>query len=320
MNTLSRRKFIKTGSIAVGAMGLMPGKILNAYDRPQDNAISLALFSLNRSYDAGLWTLLDIPQICRDDFNIDGIEYVTKYFTDVRDHYLKQLNQRVSDYGLKNVLIMVDREGDMVSTDKNERKQAAINHRKWVEIAAHLGCHAIRCNATGSGKTIAEDPDALSRAEESFAALLEYAREFKINILIENHGGGLASNAEWLSTLAEKLDDRNFGLLPDYANYGFAAEDEESVYNAVKLNMPWAKGVSVKGVWDMEGNHLRFSLEKCLQISMESGYHGFWGIESVVRSGERDSLDKLSNDEKKKLDWQAVRWTKAVIDSLVFGN
>jgi sugar phosphate isomerase/epimerase len=320
MKEMSRRNFIKSASLTMGALGVLPGNIISAYDRPQVNAISLALFSLNRSYDAGLWTLLDIPEICRNDFKIDGIEYVTKYFPDVRDYYLKELNQRVADNGLKNVLIMVDREGDMASKDKKERMQSAINHRKWVEIAAHLGCHAIRCNATGSGKSVEEDPDALDRAEESFSALLEYAREFKINILIENHGGGLASNANWLSALAKKLDDPNFGLLPDYGNYRRSDADAEFIYQSVKQNMPWAKGVSVKGGWDVNGNHLYFDLAKCLEISLESGYRGFWGIESGIRSTDRSALDKLSPDEKKKLDWQAVRWTKAVIDKTVFGK
>jgi hypothetical protein len=306
--------------MAAGALTLIPERKSHAFERPEKNAISLALFSLNRSYDAGLWNLLDIPEVCRNDFNIDGIEYVTKYFSDVRDHYLKQINQRVTDNGLRNVLIMVDREGDMVSRDKKERMQAAINHRKWIEIAAHLGCHAIRCNATGGGKNIAEDPDALKRAEESFSALLEYAKEFEINVLIENHGGGLASDAKWLSLLAEKLNNSNFGLLPDYANFGRSDTNQEFIYDSVRSNMPWAKGVSVKGVWDVNGNHLYFKLEECIKISIESGYKGFWGIESVVRDSKASNLDKLAADEKKQLDWQAVRWTKEVIDKTVFAR
>lgn len=304
--------------MGTAAIGLISRNSLLGHDRPKKNAISLALFSLNRSYDAGLWTLLDIPKICREDFNVDGIEHVTKYFTDVRDHYLRQLNQLVSEHGLKNVLIMVDREGDMVHKEKKERKQAAINHRKWVEIAAYLGCHAIRCNATGGGKTMGEDPDALNRAEESFSALLEYAKDFKINILIENHGGGLASNAEWLAALAKRLNNPHFGLLPDYSNYGFKDGDVEGIYRSIRLNMPYAMGVSVKGVWGLDGKHQRFSIEKCLKISKEFGYTGFWGIESVVFSEDRSYFDSISAEEKKKLDWQAVKWTKAAIEKVIF--
>ena len=77
---------------------------------------------------------------------------------------------------MQNVLIMVDQEGDMGSPDRKQRMQAAVNHRKWVDIAAYLGCFAIRCNCTGVGNTVQEDPDALERSAESFNALLEYAK------------------------------------------------------------------------------------------------------------------------------------------------
>ena len=89
------------------------------------------MYSLNRSFGAGLWTLNDIARIAREDFNVDGLEYVTIYFKDVREQAaLRGLNQRAADYGVQNVLIMVDQEGDMGSPDRKQRMQAAINHRK----------------------------------------------------------------------------------------------------------------------------------------------------------------------------------------------
>jgi len=90
---------------------------------------------------------------------------------------LNQLKKNADTYGVRFVLIMVDGEGDMSAHDKKERMQAAIAHRKWVDIAHYLGCHAIRCNMGGPRQDWKQDADLTSRSAESFNNLLEYARQ-----------------------------------------------------------------------------------------------------------------------------------------------
>jgi sugar phosphate isomerase/epimerase len=332
----SRRHFLKHASSAAAGAGLFAGVTPAAgaamqsagtggerFPRPTKDAISLAIYSLNRSFTAGLWTLNDIARIAREDFNVDGIEYVTIYFKDVREQAaLRGLNQRAADYGVQNVLIMVDQEGDMGSPDRKQRMQAAINHRKWVDIAAYLGCFAIRCNCTGVGSTVQEDPDALERSAESFNALLEYAKQSRITVCIENHGGGLASNADWLASLAKKIDNPNFGLLPDFGN--FAAPDPAETYRRVRTMMPYAVDISVKGSWAPDGTHPRFSLEEALRICKEEfTYTGFWGIESSMRrpAGTAPNANApaptLSPLQIHKEEWTAVKWTVAAIKKVI---
>jgi sugar phosphate isomerase/epimerase len=209
-----------------------------------------------------------------------------------------------------NVLIMVDQEGDMVAKDKKVRMQSAINHRKWVEIAAYLGCHAIRCNARGGGNTLADDPDSLERAAESFGELVDYAKPFKINVIIENHGG-LSSDPAWLPALCKKINSPHFGLLPDYGNYPKDIS-QKGREEAVRKAMPYAKGVSVKAGWQPDGTHPAYRLEPLIEVSRKAGYAGFWGIES----GWRGPAGKTP-EEIKKHDWQAVLWTKRVIEKTV---
>lgn len=318
LNSFHRRHFIKNSvSVGLGAAAFHStvSNVLNAYPFPSDNAISLATWSIVRSFRAGIWKLTDVARICREDFGIDGIEYVTSFFEVPVQAYLVKLNQAAADNGVKNVLIMVDDEGDMVAKDKKVRMQAAVNHRKWVDIAAFLGCHAIRCNARGGGDTPGEDPGALDRAAESFSALIEYAKQSQINVLIENHGG-LSSDPHWLPDLMKKVGSAHFGILPDYGNYHPTGGTD--VYEALRLAMPYAKGVSVKAAWAPDGTHPEYDLEKLLQISKESGYAGFWGIESGLRR-RRGSAPSSASDIKAD-DWQAVKWTKAAIEKVVFGR
>lgn len=310
MSDLNRRDFIRAGVAGMGmiAVASTANQKAEAFPRPTKDAVSLATWSIVRSFDAGVWKLTDIHRICREDFAIDGVEYVTKFFESPVASYLQRLNRNAREHGVENVLIMVDGEGSMVAEDKQERMQAAINHRKWVEIAAFLGCHAIRCNAHGGGKTLKDDPGSIDRAAESFNALIEYAIPFEINVIIENHGG-LSSDPTWLPQLAEKINSPHFGLLPDYGNYNL---DEVDVYEAVKKAMPYAKGVSVKAGWRPDGTHPQYDLARLLKISKDSGYSGFWGIESGM-AGQRGS----EAEEIQKAEWQAVKWTKEAIDRTI---
>lgn len=307
---IERRQFIQTAGMAAIAATTLSNQAI-AYPRPEKNAVSLATWSLVRSFRAGVWKLTDIPRICREDFNIDGIEFVNQFFEVPTSNYLNQLNKAANDHGVKNVLIMVDQEGSMVATDQQQRKQAVINHRKWIDIAAYLNCHAIRCNAHGGvGDKIEDDADSIKRAAESFNALLDYAKEAKINVIIENHGG-LSSDPRWLPKLCEAIDSPHFGLLPDYGNY--REEAGIDVYKALEMAMPYAKGVSVKVQYDKDGNAQRYDIKKLLQISKDAGFTGFWGIECSLDPG-RELKDA---DDIKQADWQAVKYTKRDIDAVV---
>lgn len=59
------------------------------------------------------------------------------------------------------------------------------NHKKWVDAAAQLGCHAIRVNAGSQGSYEEQQ----KRAAEGLRMLCEYGDKANINILVENHGG-----------------------------------------------------------------------------------------------------------------------------------
>src|SRR5690349_3298150 len=139
---------------------------------PKDG-ISLAEWALVEEIRAGKWKNLDFPRIAREDFGLDGIEFVNTLFESPTETYLQRLKQNANDQGVKMVLIMVDEEGDGCAETKKGRKQFETNHRKWVDIAHYLGCHAIRTNCRGPENV--DKKEALEWAAESYNMLLEYA-------------------------------------------------------------------------------------------------------------------------------------------------
>lgn len=295
----SRREFLATAATAAVAA-----------PRPTQDDISLAAWSINRSFFvAKKWTNLDLPRIAREHFGIGGLEFVNQFFETPNLGYLQKLKKNLADYNVKPVLIMVDGEGDMSAKDKLERMTAAIMHRKWVDSAQFLGCHAIRCNMGGPRKDWKDEPDLVPRAAESFRNLLEYAKPANINVIIENHGGA-SSDPAVLVALMKLVDNPNFGTLPDFGNVNPGDNNEE----VVRQLLPYAKGVSVKAAFPTDGAKPRWDLEKLLKLCKDAGYHGFWGIESSY-GARSDDPETIWNNEVK-----GVQLTKAAIERVIFNK
>jgi sugar phosphate isomerase/epimerase len=232
--------------------------------------ISLAQWALIDEFRAGKWKTLDFPAIARNDFNLNGVEFVNTLFEVPTATYLKQLKQNASDHGVTMVLIMVDDEGDGCSIEKKEQKQFEINHRKWVDIAYYLGCHAIRTNCRGPieiGKELA-----LNYALACYRPLLEYANDSGIHILIENHGG-VSNDPEFMTRLAEAINHPLFGTYPDWRE---PAPDFDN-YTYLKSTLPYAKGMSYRN------QPTEALTADMIRLCRQSGYHGWYGIESDGR-------------------------------------
>ena len=74
--------------------------------------------------------------------------------------------------------------------------------------------HSIRVNAYGVG----EASEVAAAAVDGLGALSSFARDFEINVIVENHGGH-SSNGAWLSGVMAKVNMDNCGTLPDFGNF-----------------------------------------------------------------------------------------------------
>ncbi len=269
-------------------------------------SVSLAQWSLHRMLKAGKLDNLGFAKFTKEEFGIDAIEYVNQFFDKgTAKAYLKELNTQANDHGVKQLLIMVDGEGDLGNTDDMARKEAVINHYKWVEAAKTLGCHSIRVNAFGEGSA----EDVQSAAISGLGALAQYAMPYGINVVVENHGG-YSSDGKWLGEVMRQVNLENCGTLPDFGNFCLERTNgkrwsgdclkEYNRYLGVAELMPYAKGVSAKSHdFDKSCNETKTNYRKMLQIVKEANYTGYIGIEyegdvlSEVE-GIRKTLDLLN--------------------------
>lgn len=289
----TRRTFLRetlAGGTLLG-MGLGPARAARLESAGEGSfKISLAQWSLHKALFGKKIDNLDFPRIAREQFGIEGVEFVNQFFKD-RAHdsgYLKDLKTRAGDHGVTCVLIMIDGEGDMSARDKSARGKAVENHKKWVDAAAALGCHSIRIN-TGEHYS----PTDVAAVAESCTALTEYGAQHKIGVICENHGGP-SSDPDALIALMKAVNHPNFGTLPDFGNFPKGADGKYAldIYDAIARMMPYAKGVSAKSYdFDENGNETVLDYPRIMKIVTAAGYHGWVGIEyEGSRLGEAEGI------------------------------
>jgi len=281
---MDRRNFLET-SLTIGAGTLVApsllqekNKIMNSIEKKDD--ISIAQWALVEEIRAGKWKNLDFPRIAREDFGVNGIEFVNTLFEVPTEDYLKKLKQNAADHGVTMVLIMCDAEGDGCADTKEGQKQFAVNHRKWVDIAHYLGCHAIRTNCRGPQNT--DKKEALKWSTDAYNQLLEYAKPANISIVIENHGG-VSNDPDWMVDLMKKVNNPSFGTYPDWRKP--APDFDNYVY--LQKTLPYAKGMSYRNQPDDE------LTIKMIELSKKMGYKGWYGIESSGRDGIKKGIELL---------------------------
>lgn len=281
---MKRRAFIgRSGLLGAGILAFGPRALSrdNTTSMATGLKISLAEWSFHKALYAHNFTNLEFAAKARS-LDIGAIEYVSRFFegNEKKASYLKELNSRAKNNGVEQLLIMVDDEGELGSSEEGLRLNAVENHKKWIEAAKTLGCHSIRVNAAGD----ATKEQVHAYAVDGLSRLAELARPYEINVIVENHGGW-SSDGTWLSSVIRQVGMANCGTLPDFGNFCITrgkkgCDDEYDRYKGVKELMPFAKAVSAKSNdFDKNGNEVHTDFKKMIDIVVEAGYQGYVGIE-----------------------------------------
>ncbi|MGB1404408.1 MAG: sugar phosphate isomerase/epimerase family protein [Flavobacteriaceae bacterium] len=276
--------------------------------------LSLAQWSFNKSFRSGEVSPYEFAKMASE-LGFEGLEYVNQLYPDVMesedkavalDSFVAKNNRLAQAYNMKNVLIMIDSEGDLASSDESVRQQAVTNHKMWVDTANKMGCSAIRLNLFGE-----KDPEKwVANSITSLKELAAYASDKSVNVIVENHGR-LSSNIPVLMQVIEGVGMKNCGTLPDFGNFCIAEEGYGSLfdgsckefydpYQGVSEMISSAFGVSAKSYdFNEEGNETTLDYNKLIGIVKEAGYKGYIGVEY---EGNRLSEEEGVKATKKLLE------------------
>lgn len=256
--------------------------------------LSLAEWSIHKMILDSTFNSFDFAKKAKE-MGFEGLEYVSQLYTPLYSKstdpkaalqsVLDTLKLKSETYGMQNIGIMVDNEGDLATPNDKDRELGVENHKKWIDAAAFLGCNYIRVNLFGS------DDEAVwvSQSVKSLIQLAEYAKTKNVNVIVENHGY-LSSNTPVLLQVMKGVNLPNCGVLPDFGNFCLKREggerwnakcvEEYDRYKGVEQMMPFAKAVSAKSYdFDEKGDETLIDYYKMLKIVKDGGYKGFVGIE-----------------------------------------
>jgi sugar phosphate isomerase/epimerase len=196
---------------------------------------------------------------------------------------IEALRREAAKVGLPFGCIAVDAghiyDADTAMSKENRRRRLA-----WIDVAGQLEAQCVRVDAGGP-----EDmPEPIfHEIVAGYREAIDYARERGVQVLIENHWGP-SNHPKNLVKLLEGID--GLGLLFDTNNW---ARGEQAL--GWKLCAKHAKATHVKGMyWADDGEELSQHVGHAIELLLETGYQGVWGIESEAR--EVDDFDgvKLS--------------------------
>ena len=293
---MKRRNFIQTSLFGAAALSVNP--LIRSCTSPKALKISLAQWSLHRAFWESKLDPVDFASISMDTYGIDAVEYVNGFYKESAEDesFWQKMKERSDGAGVQNLVMMVDDEGDLGTADAELRKQAVLNHHKWVHAARILGCHSVRVNAFG-------DPDREIYREsimDGMSRLAEYAAKSDVHIVIENHGL-FSSDAALIAGIIEEVNMPNFGAFPDFGNWCLSAkwgstqgECDEAYdrYQGVAELLPHARAVSAKSYnFNEKGEDRKIDYYKMLKIVKDSAYNGHIGIEyEGTEKGEHEGI------------------------------
>ena len=302
LKNLSIRSAFSLSLAFVFALSSLSCKEKNTKEAPsQETAVStapnfklsLAQWSIHKMINEGGLDPYAFAEKAHD-WGFEGLEYVsqlynkelqpTNYGPEAMANFVAKSLAESEKYGMQNLLIMIDGQGNLATTNAAERQAAVENHYKWVDAAAALGCHSVRVNLAGSN-----DPEVwIPAATDGLSKLATYAATKNINVIVENHGG-LSSNAGLLVQVMEAVNMDNAGTLPDFGNFCIAAEwgasgrtcsDEYDRYKGIEEMMPYAKAVSAKSHdFGPDGQEIHSDYPRIMKLVKDAGYNGFVGVE-----------------------------------------
>ena len=287
---MKRRKFNKIVSSLSSGIILSNGYSCSNLNKVDKYGISLAQWSLHKmiKIDKTL-NPMDFAQKSKE-LGYDAIEYVSTLYRPILEkmsikEMTKKLINKSKEHDVKNLLIMVDDEGNLSSSNLSEIKEAIDKHKRWIEMASKLECHSVRVNLEGEDQLDKWKDNSI----KGLSLLSEFASNYNVNIIVENHGGNSSIGKE-LAEVIKNVNLDNCGTLPDFGNfcikrkngslYDGPCDIKYDKYEGMRDLMPYAKAVSAKSYdFDPFGNETTIDFKKMMDIVDEFNYNGYLGIE-----------------------------------------
>jgi sugar phosphate isomerase/epimerase len=245
------------------------------------NILSCETYSYRALLLAGKLDPLAVPAFYREQ-GIKGISLNERYLKSRDNAYVDQVKQAVVKAGRVVTCLVID--GDLALSNEAKRKAQIERDKESLRIAHRLGAPLVRINVGATDRQEnADDTLGVERVVAAFKELLPLARELKIKISIENHGG-VSRTADNILKIIRATDPKWVGALIDFGNFPPAIR-----YDEIAKLAPYAFATHVKvNEFDQNGEAASYDFPRVLSILKKQRFKGPISIEY---EGKGDPLE-----------------------------
>jgi sugar phosphate isomerase/epimerase len=281
---MKRRTFIQTSALASLGLNSVSGRNTFRFKTISDLKISITPWSLMRTGYGGEdpkgIDVFDYPKVAQS-LGFKHIDHEMFHFPpNLNEDHLNTMNENCRKAGVQSAVFLTGGVGDIGDSDKTKRKKALDTYRPWIDVAAKLGCKAMR-NVCGEHISIPHK-EKLKYAIEGVTELGEYAASKGLDLLIENHNG-YSSDPEWMISLMEKVNLKNVGILGDFTNWTLERNPDTfypDPYKGIELLAPYIRAVSAKSEnFDSQGEETSINYKRMFEILKKAPQLQFAGVE-----------------------------------------
>ncbi|MBO5254165.1 MAG: sugar phosphate isomerase/epimerase [Clostridia bacterium] len=238
------------------------------------------------------------------ELGFDAIEFVD--FIDFlpipeeeRPAYAEKIKAEADRVGLEISCLTIG--ADFINGSDGDVEKEIERVKKFVDLGAILGVKRMRHDATvgyawNSGNYVAFET-LLPRLADACRTVTEYAEQFGIRTMIENHGF-YAQDSDRVEKLHQAINHKNFGLLCDMGNFLCADENPALSFSRVApyvayvhakdfIVKPFNEDPGMGAFQTRSGNWLRGTIvghgnvpvKQCLHMIKKTGYDAYISIE-----------------------------------------
>ncbi len=236
------------------------------------NVLACETYSYRQLIRDGKLDMTTVPAFYKEQ-GIKGISYNDMFFKTLDDAFLDQVNAAVKKAGRVVTCYVI--EGNLAMADETKRKAQIEADKQKMRAAHKLGAPVVRINVGSTGRQEnADDTLGVERVVAAFKELLPLAKELKLKISIENHGG-VSKTAANIVKIIKATDPKWIGALVDFGNF-----PAEVRYSEVETVAPFAFVTHVKvNEFDANGEAVDYDFPRVLQTLKKNKYKGPISIE-----------------------------------------
>lgn len=255
--------------------------------------LSCDTYSLRSYFSEGKLDYLTVPAKLKE-LGIPGITYNDIWMKSYDTAYLDQIKKACADAGITITGFIC--EGDLATLDDAKWNAQIEENTKKMKAAAYLGAKAVRMNLGGLGDEEKDDTTGADRCIAAFNKLIPLAKELKIKMTIENHGG-VSKKADTILKVIKGSDPKWVGSCLDFGNW----PDDIRYTESAKL-APYAYHVHAKThTFNDQGEDVNKDYKRLLQMLKDANYRMAVSIEF---EGSEDQIEGV----KKTRDLMLKYW------------